>query len=177
MLTNRSCLIRYCSHQAPVYTKLPAFYLLDALCKNVYDPYARLFTPVVVRLFLDTYELVDQSTRQKMDEMLLTWRSGAANGRELFGAVSQLAIERQIWGGESTQNGVRDKRLVRLGTSKLIVRTRRQSSRNGQLGISAQQVLSELEFVLNQKERTLQQNPYDKQSQTHVAVLHQVRSQ
>lgn len=84
--------------------KLPAFYLLDAISKNVFDPYARHFTPIVVRLFLDTYEQVDQSTRSKMEEMLLTWRTGAPNGRELFGVVPQVAIERQIWGGDSTQN-------------------------------------------------------------------------
>ena len=79
--------------------KLPAFYLLDAISKNIFDPYARHFTPVVVRLFLDTYDQVDQNTRSKMEEMLLTWRTGAPNGRELFGPVPQVAIERQIWSG------------------------------------------------------------------------------
>ncbi|KAJ3552195.1 hypothetical protein NM688_g4281 [Phlebia brevispora] len=166
---------RLLSTLAPAYAKLPAFYLLDAICKNVYEPYARLFTPVVVRLFLDTYELVDQNTRQKMDEMLLTWRTGAPNGRELFGVVPQLAIERQIWGGESTQNGVRYPRTARFATPGLIANVPQQSSRGGQPGISTQQVLSELDFVLNQKERLLQSNPYDKQSQTHVAVLHQLK--
>ncbi|KAF7793670.1 hypothetical protein EIP86_004785 [Pleurotus ostreatoroseus] len=139
--------------RAPPFAKLPAFYLLDAICKNVFEPYARLFTPVVVRLFLDTYELVDQSTRQKMDEMLLTWRTGAPNGRELFGTVPQLALERKIWGGESTQNG----------------------SSRGSNGISTPQVLTELDLVLHQKENLLQANPYDKQSQTHVAVLQQLK--
>ena len=84
--------------------KLPAFYLLDAISKNVFDPYARHFTPVVVRLYLDTYEQVDQTTRSKMEEMLLTWRTGAPNGRELFGVVPQVAIERQIWPGDPNQH-------------------------------------------------------------------------
>ncbi|THH02751.1 hypothetical protein EW026_g162 [Hermanssonia centrifuga] len=141
--------------RAPNHAKLPAFYLLDAISKNVFEPYARLFIPVVARLFIDTYELVDQNTRSKMEEMLLTWRTAAPNGRELFGVVTQLAIERHIWGGESTQSG--------------------SMSGSGQPGISTQQVLSELEFVLNQKERAVQANPYDRQSQTHVAVLQQLR--
>lgn len=142
----------------PQWMKLPAFYLLDAISKNVFDPYARLFTPVVVRLFLDTYEQVDQSTRSKMEEMLLTWRTGAPNGRELFGVVPQVAIERHIWGADSTQN---------------IASSSRQSSVPG--SISSAQVLSELEFVLNQKERAVQSNQYDKVSQNHVIILQQLR--
>lgn len=154
--------------------KLPAFYLLDAISKNVYNPYANSFAPLVVRLFLDTYEQVDQSTRSKMEEMLLTWRTGSPNGRELFGVVPQLAIERQIWGGESTQNAVR---ASRIGSERRR-RTSRPSSQSNRFGasppVSAAQVLSELEFVLNQKERALQVNPYDKTSQNHVVVLQQV---
>lgn len=153
--------------------KLPAFYLLDAISKNVYNPYANSFAPLVVGLFLETYEQVDQSTRSKMEEMLLTWRSGAPNGRELFGVVPQLAIERQIWGGESTQNAVRAGRIdSRLRTLRPFSQS---SNRFGASpSVSAAQVLSELEFVLNQKERALQVNPYDKASQSHVVVLQQV---
>ena len=108
-----------------------------------------------------------------MDEMLLTWRNGAPNNRELFGVVPQLAIERQIWGGESTQNGVRGKRSDRR-PRHLIVRVKSQSSRSAQQGISTQQVLSELEFVLGQKQRAVQANPLDTVSANHVNVLLQV---
>ena len=150
--------------------KLPAFYLLDAISKNVFDPYARHFTPVVVRLFLDTYEQVDQNTRSKMEEMLLTWRTGAPNGRELFGPIPQVAIERQIWGGESTQGVRRYPISVRHARSDRLL----QSSRDGRAPISTAQVLSELEFVLTAKQRAVQANPYDKQTQNQVQVLHQV---
>lgn len=77
--------------------KLPAFYLIDALSKNVFDPYAGHFASIVVPLFLETYQQVDQQTRGKMEEMLLTWRTGAPNGRELFGVGPQVSIERGIW--------------------------------------------------------------------------------
>ena len=50
--------------------KLPAFYVLDAISKNVFDPYAAKFSAFVVALFLDTYSQVDQTTRSKMEEML-----------------------------------------------------------------------------------------------------------
>lgn len=154
--------------------KLPAFYLLDAISKNVFEPYARHFIPIVVRLFLDTYEQVDQSTRSKMEEMLLTWRTGAPNGRELFGPIPQVAIERQIWSGESTQ-AVRPA-LFHPAHSCLNLCVSQPSTRDAQPSISTTQVLSELEFVLGSKQRTLQANPYDKQTQSHVSILHQVRS-
>ena len=45
--------------------KLPAFYLVDAIPKNVYDPHARYFSTIVVRLYLDTYEhIVSEYSRQ-----------------------------------------------------------------------------------------------------------------
>ncbi|KAI0719620.1 hypothetical protein C8T65DRAFT_635929 [Cerioporus squamosus] len=141
--------------RVPPWMKLPSFYLLDAIAKNVYDPYARHFTPVVVRLFVDTYEVVDQTTRSKMEEMLLTWRTGAPDGRELFGVVPQLAIERHIWGSNTSQP---------------------TGNRGGSQSISQAQVLSELEFVLGQKERVLQSNPYDKATQSHIAILQQLRT-
>ena len=87
--------------------KLPAFYLLDAISKNVYEPYARHFATFVIPLFLETYDQVDQATRGKMEEMLLTWRTGAPNGKELFGIVPQVNIERGIWGGEPSGPEVR----------------------------------------------------------------------
>lgn len=83
--------------------KLPAFYVLDAISKNVYDPYARAFTSFVAPLFLESYAQVDPSTRSKMEEMLLTWRTGAPNGKELFGVGPQVSIERGIWGGNEQQ--------------------------------------------------------------------------
>ncbi|KAI0323334.1 hypothetical protein GY45DRAFT_1231542, partial [Cubamyces sp. BRFM 1775] len=77
----------------PAWTKLPAFYLHDAISKNVSDLCTRHFAPIVVNLFIETYEAVNPQTRSKMEEMLLTWRSGAPAGQELFGIVPQLAIE------------------------------------------------------------------------------------
>jgi pre-mRNA cleavage complex 2 protein Pcf11 len=146
--------------------KLPAFYLLDAVSKNVFEPYARNFTPLVVPLFLDTYGQVDQSTRNKMEEMLLTWRTGAPNGRELFGVVAQLAIEQGIWGSGSSSVSSRQ-------DLKSHVLTLQQSG--DQATISKSQVLSELEFTVSQKERALQANPYDTLSSTQLPVLYQVR--
>lgn len=89
--------------QVPPWIKLPAWYLLDAISKNVHEPYARHFASIVAPLFLDSYAVVDPNTRSKMEEMLLTWRNGHPSGqRELFGVGPQVAIERGIWSGGSS---------------------------------------------------------------------------
>ena len=146
--------------------KLPAFYLVDAICKNVYNPYSRAFAPVVASLFLDTYGQVDEQTRGKMAEMLLTWRTGGPNGRELFGVGPQVAIERGIWGNGP---GVR----CTSNSSRPMFSIPAQASRGGP-GVSKQQVLSELEFAISQKERALQVAGYDVNIKNTVSVLYQV---
>ncbi|KAG5648963.1 hypothetical protein DXG03_000312 [Asterophora parasitica] len=136
--------------------KLPALYLLDAMSKNVYEPYARVFSRFVLPLFLEAYGQVDENTRSKMEEMLLTWRTGNPQGKELFGVAPQVAIERGVWGdGGSSHNS--------------------SGFYSGSGHITKAQVLSELEFTLGQKERALQSNPYDATSQGHVNVLQQLR--
>jgi pre-mRNA cleavage complex 2 protein Pcf11 len=157
--------------------KLPAFYVLDAISKNVYEPYGRTFTSFIISLFLDTYAQVDQSTRSKMEEMLLTWRTGAPNGKELFGIGPQTAIERGIWGG-GILGQVRV--LGYLGRIRHHSCPTKQSSTSygdsRQPHISQAQVISELEFTIGQKQRALQINPYDSISQGHLHVLEQVKS-
>jgi hypothetical protein len=80
--------------------KLPSFYLLDAIAKNVYDIYASVFARIVVALFMDTYFQVDPNTRIKMEEMLLTWRTAGPDYTELFGPDSQLQLQTAVWGDQ-----------------------------------------------------------------------------
>ncbi|KAF4602072.1 hypothetical protein EYR40_005274 [Pleurotus pulmonarius] len=141
--------------RVPPWMKLPAFYLMDAISKNVYDPYARHFASVVIPLFLESYHQVDVATRSKMEEMLLTWRTGSPTGKELFGVAPQIGIERGVWGDGSSSSS--------------------SGFYSGSGQITKAQVLSELEFTLGQKERNLQSNPYDSASRNHINVLHQLR--
>jgi pre-mRNA cleavage complex 2 protein Pcf11 len=160
--------------------KLPAFYLLDAISKNVYEPYARHFATFVIPLFLEAYDQVDQNTRSKMEEMLLTWRTGSPTGKELFGVVPQVAIERGVWGGESTHGADVSGSSGHRHNKTFPKRATRQSSQSangfysGSGQINKSMVLSELEFTVGQKERALQANPYDSTSQNHLNVLQQV---
>ncbi|KAL0949436.1 hypothetical protein HGRIS_009494 [Hohenbuehelia grisea] len=153
-MTNISFFV-HCS-QVPPWMKLPSFYLLDAISKNVYEPYARLFAAFVIPLFLESYHLVDPQTRSKMEEMLLTWRTGSPTGKELFGVAPQASIERGIWGSSGNSNA--------------------SGGFHAPVGrITKAQVLSELEFTLGQKERALQTNPYDETARNHINILHQLR--
>ncbi|KAG7096775.1 hypothetical protein E1B28_004185 [Marasmius oreades] len=138
--------------RVPPWMKLPAFYLLDMVSKNIYEPYARHFASFVIPLFIETYQQVDEPTRSKMIELVLTWRTGSPAGKELFGVPPQVSIERSIWGDGSNNTRF-----------------------NSTAQVTKAQVLSELEFTLGQKERALQANSADSIAQHHVAVLQQLR--
>ncbi len=151
--------------------KLPAFYLLDMISKNIYDPYARHFAAFVVPLFLETYAEVDPPTRSKMEELVLTWRTGSPAGKELFGVSSQVSIERGIWGDGAASSSVRFYAKRKPRKTKAAIQS---TSFRGSTQITKSQVLSELEFILGQKERARQANPYDPVNQQHIGVLQQV---
>jgi len=167
-LSFRGLLTNHCPIclQIPPPLKLTAFYLLDAISKNLYEPYARHFGPVVVPLFLDTYSQVDESTKAKMIEMLATWRAGAPNGRELFGAVPQLAIEQEVFGTGASSVRSLGGQLASLFVTPGVQDTTR---------ISPTQVLGELQFAIGQAEREIQSNPYNNTTRNQLPVLHQVR--
>lgn len=42
--------------------------------------------------------MVEQSTKQKMEDLLSTWRTGAIDGTPIFGGAAQWDIEKSIWG-------------------------------------------------------------------------------
>jgi len=109
---------------------------------------------------------VDESTKAKMIEMLATWRAGAPTGRELFGAVPQLAIEQEVFGaGTSSVRSLNDQLASPFVTPRVQDTTR----------ISPAQVLGELQFAIGQAEREVQSNPYNNTTRNQLPVLHQVR--
>lgn len=71
---------------APV-KKLPAFYVLDSIVKNVGTPYTLFFGRNLYSTFMESYALVDNNTRRKMEEMLKTWKEpvpGSIDTRPVF---------------------------------------------------------------------------------------------
>ncbi|KAG9231019.1 hypothetical protein BJ875DRAFT_506952 [Amylocarpus encephaloides] len=67
--------------------KLPAFYVLDSVVKNVGTPYTIFLSRGLYTTFMEAYALVDVNVRRKMDEMLKTWKEpvpGALDSRPVF---------------------------------------------------------------------------------------------
>ena len=165
------------SFQAHPQIKLPGWYLLDSIAKNIGAPYIQLFSIFVARLFLESYHAVDPPTRSKMEEMLVTWRTGGRGGVELFGPEAQTMVENGVW---SVPVSAMPQRVVRRRQKpKLTPYGRRQSSStastlNRPAGPSRSQVLTELEVVLAQTTRALDVNPYDKEMGGRVENLSQV---
>jgi pre-mRNA cleavage complex 2 protein Pcf11 len=149
--------------------KLPAFYLLDSIVKNCPDPYIGLVTPIIHRLFLDIYNSVDETTRTKMREMLVTWRTGLAGGGPVFPNAVLDMIER----------GVYDRGYVSAPhrASRRALREPQSFQRNnGPRKPTPQQVWTELEVVFSTKERMARENPHDEVTRKHLEILIQVCS-
>ncbi|KAG8526266.1 uncharacterized protein KY384_000259 [Bacidia gigantensis] len=58
----------------PPSRKLPALYLLDSIVKNVGTPYTLFLSRNLFSTFMNAYSLVGVPIRQKLDEMLQTWK-------------------------------------------------------------------------------------------------------
>ncbi|KAI5457352.1 hypothetical protein BGZ63DRAFT_364706 [Mariannaea sp. PMI_226] len=67
--------------------KLPALYVLDSIVKNVGTPYTLYFGRSLFKTFMESYAVVDQPIRRKMEEMLRTWKEpvpGSLDNRPVF---------------------------------------------------------------------------------------------
>lgn len=80
--------------------RLPALYTLDSISKNIGHPYTQLWAARIVPIFLESYRLVDQPTKLRMEELLATWKTAGAGGRALFGDSAQWGIERALFGSQ-----------------------------------------------------------------------------
>lgn len=78
--------------------RLPALYTLDSISKNIGHPYTQLWSARIVPIFLETYRLVDQPTKMRMEELLATWKTAGPGARPLFGDNAQWSIERALFG-------------------------------------------------------------------------------
>jgi pre-mRNA cleavage complex 2 protein Pcf11 len=79
--------------------KLPAFYVLDSIVKNVGTPYTLFFGRQLYSTFMAAYALVDQPVRRKMDEMLKTWKEpvpGSMDTRPVFPPEVTRPIENAL---------------------------------------------------------------------------------
>ncbi|CBQ68681.1 related to PCF11 component of pre-mRNA 3`-end processing factor CF I [Sporisorium reilianum SRZ2] len=80
--------------------RLPALYTLDSISKNIGHPYTQLWAARIVPVFLESYRLVDQPTKLRMEELLATWKTAGPGARALFGDNAQWSIERALFGSQ-----------------------------------------------------------------------------
>lgn len=127
--------------------KLPVFYLLDSIAKNIGPPFSTTyFPPFLPRCFLRAYAQVDGVTKTKMEEMVATWKQGGPNGGDVFGGGAREEIERAIYGAAG-------------GPME---------------GPSREMVMKQLNGTLAWKKHVLGLNPHDAEARLHVGVLEQI---
>lgn len=61
----------------------------------------------IVRIYMETYRMVDQGTKVRMEELLNTWRNAGPNGEPIFGGDAQWKIETQLYGRQGPPVGQR----------------------------------------------------------------------
>ncbi|KAJ1872137.1 mRNA 3' end processing factor [Coemansia sp. RSA 486] len=77
--------------------KLPAFYLLDSILKNVGGMYVSLMHGRIGKIFVEMWKSVDEEVRGKMERTLRTWRHGFDGGyKNLFPDFVLRQIEEDI---------------------------------------------------------------------------------
>ncbi|KAF7554410.1 hypothetical protein G7046_g6832 [Stylonectria norvegica] len=79
--------------------KLPALYVLDSIVKNVGTPYTLYFGRNLFKTFMESYVVVDQPVRRKMEEMLRTWKEavpGSMDSRPVFSHELVRPIENAL---------------------------------------------------------------------------------
>ncbi|KAL9098685.1 MAG: hypothetical protein Q9163_005699 [Psora crenata] len=83
----------------PPNRKLPALYLLDSIVKNVGTPYTLFFGRNLYSTFMNAYSLVNPFIRQKLDEMLATWKlpnAGSLDTKPVFPPDTTRPIEEAL---------------------------------------------------------------------------------
>lgn len=85
--------------QAPPAKKLPALYVLDSIVKNVGTPYTLYFGRNLFKIFMESYAMVDNPVRKRMEDMLKTWKDpvpGSMDTRPVFSHELVRPIENAL---------------------------------------------------------------------------------
>ncbi|KAI5477951.1 pre-mRNA cleavage complex 2 protein Pcf11 [Pseudohyphozyma bogoriensis] len=186
--TRMSAVIADCLEQhlktCPPPNRLPAMYLLDSISKNIGPPYVVLFTRFIERVYLSAYHVVDASTKTKMEELLGTWRTGGADGGELFrspeemgsrtGGRVQRGIETALFGPGGRGGGIggggramRDSESYQSGVQQLPSAANRDE-RSG--------VLFDVRRLLQLRQEQAQLHPDDAVNNSQIVALQKLEA-
>lgn len=73
--------------------------MLDSIVKNVGTPYTLYFGRNLFKIFMESYAVVEYKTRQRMEEMLKTWKqpvAGSMDTRPVFSPELVRPIENAL---------------------------------------------------------------------------------
>ncbi|BGO97418.1 pre-mRNA cleavage complex 2 protein Pcf11 [Rhodotorula toruloides] len=159
---------------------LPSFYLLDSISKNIGPPYLALFSRFIERVFLSAYHSVDSSTKTKLEELLGTWKTGGADGGELFrmpgeegeGGRVQRGIEGAIFGARGRGDGLggktsREAEMYHAGVQQL-PHVATSTERSG--------VLYDVRRLLSLRQDAATSNPSDQINASQILALKKLES-
>ncbi|KAK3872375.1 hypothetical protein Pcinc_022590 [Petrolisthes cinctipes] len=76
--------------------KLPCMYLIDSIMKNVGREYIRLFGHIIISIFCNVFEKVDERTRKKLYELRTTWNEVFPKSR-LYGLDVKVQTLDPAW--------------------------------------------------------------------------------
>lgn len=105
-------------------------------------PYTEMWGGRIVTIFMETYRVVDNAVKVRMEEMLNTWRDAGPNGTPLFGPNAQQNIERALW-GQSGPPSQQARRPTPQQTPQMPFQQQQQNAmRSPQQMYGSQQILS-----------------------------------
>ncbi|KAL9635084.1 MAG: hypothetical protein Q9164_003686 [Protoblastenia rupestris] len=117
----------------PPNRKLPALYLLDSIVKNVGTPYTLFFGRNLYSIFMNAYSLVNPFIRQKLDEMLATWKlpnAGSLDTKPVFPPETTRPIEEALSKARAAASEQHRQQQLRA-QQEMISRGRQMSLANG----------------------------------------------
>ncbi|KAI8802111.1 hypothetical protein BJ742DRAFT_834613 [Cladochytrium replicatum] len=86
---------------APPKQKLPVFYLLDSICKNLGAVYTKQFSQNLIRTYLVAFDAMENEEKQRLQKVLMTWWNHPGGPlfpptllHQLDSAVKQLSLGR-----------------------------------------------------------------------------------
>ncbi|KAG0100700.1 hypothetical protein BGZ93_007690 [Podila epicladia] len=164
---------------APPNQKLPMLYLIDSIIKLVGGPYLDLFERIIVNLFLDTYSVVDSTTKASIERVLRTWPNFQT---QLFSRETVTRIERGMQSMRQT-HGMNAQSQSHVILSRDPREMYHQNANNMQYGQAPNRpqesdnvLLQDIQLLILQKRQAMIMNPADPSNAKQVGILQQLET-
>ncbi|KAF9334983.1 hypothetical protein BG006_001145 [Podila minutissima] len=162
---------------APPNQKLPMLYLIDSIIKLVGGPYLDLFERIIVNLFLDTYSVVDSSTKASIEKVLRTWPNYQT---QLFSRETVARIERGMQSMRQPHGMNAQSPIINSRNPQDMYRQNANNMQYGQAPNRPQEsdnvLLKDIQLLILQKRQAMIMNPADPSNAKQVGILQQLET-